>query len=752
MSATAPHVQPAAVPSPVHIYPLAITPSTLDVQPVSSPSVTTCHSTPVSDNQQVYTLTPSIPMDVQPVQDSSTPDVPPVPVSSLQTPAAVLPAQISDIRYEPDIRHEAPLDRARVVGSAHRATAWSQSADRVLVDWIRYGVPILFDRQPLIPQLRPNTFKSDAELQFARAEIETMVNLGALSRLGLLSDLNGTVAIWPLLCAPKAGPRRFRLVVNMSRLTPDVHSPAFKLDTLDTFLAMVRPGHLIWSHDLRDGYFHFLIRHVDRAWLGITLDGVVYCYNVLPFGLRSSPFVFTKAMRQPLSEIRALGVSAISYIDDFPACGKPADANRHMQAMLAVFDKYGLVEAADKRQQPSTAATILGVRVDTVHNRLSLPENKLSNTVSLARRVLALAQKPSHRVDASLLNSLLGKLAWLARVAPIVKVHARGLHVALATRMWSGRVRLDMVCRHSLRTIIEQAHHWNLRGSPIWSNGVAMFVTADASDTGWGASLFANGRAVHAINGTWSGEHLLWHINQQEMFAAYKAAVTFAPWLTGREVDFRVDSMVALSYLRRAGGRHPAMNQMAAAVHSCFYAYEVAATFQHIRGVVNVVSDALSRGLSATMFLSRTAADPDPDDWRLNPVVFKQLDERFGPHTVDRFARRATTQLPRFWSRFAEPGAEGINSLTADWSGENNWICCPFDMLHAVLGHVERCKAIATIVVPHWPNRPWWPLLLQLATDWIEIPVTAHSFLSDSGLPEPLRNPSWRILAVRVRA
>ena len=38
----------------------------------------------------------------------------------------------------------------------------------------------------------------------------------------------------------------------------------------------------------------------------------------------------------------------------------------------------------------------------------------------------------------------------------------------------------------------------------------------------------------------------------------------------------------------------------------------------------------------------------DYDDWSLNPMVFKELDRLWGPHTIDRFADWCNNQVLRF--------------------------------------------------------------------------------------------------------
>ena len=69
----------------------------------------------------------------------------------------------------------------------------------------------------------------------------------------------------------------------------------------------------------------------------------------------------------------------------------------------------------------------------------------------------------------------------------------------------------------------------------------------------------------------------------------------------------------------------------------------------------------------------RLSRSPDIHNWMLHPGIFSWLNRRFGPFTVDRFATNLNAQLPRFNTRYWEPGTEGINALAQDWSNENNF-------------------------------------------------------------------------------
>jgi hypothetical protein len=93
---------------------------------------------------------------------------------------------------------------------------------------------------------------------------------------------------------------------------------------------------------------------------------------------------------------------------------------------------------------------------------------------------------------------------------------------------------------------------------------------------------------------------------------------------------------------------------------------------RYLAGKKNISADALSRLES-------------PYDWKLHPVVFQQIENRFGPHTVDRFAAFHNRQLPRYNSRFCDPETEGVDAFSQNWSKENNFINAPFRLLPIIL-------------------------------------------------------------------
>ena len=100
-------------------------------------------------------------------------------------------------------------------------------------------------------------------------------------------------------------------------------------------------------------------------------------------------------------------------------------------------------------------------------------------------------------------------------------------------------------------------------------------------------------------------------------------------------------------------------------------------------------------------FLSKIV---DFDDYFLHDEVFFNLDNLWGPHSVDRFACSYNAKLPRFNSRFVQDGPRAVDAFTRDWSPENNWLVPPISLVSRALRHMGDCKAVGTLVVPLWKS------------------------------------------------
>ena len=94
-----------------------------------------------------------------------------------------------------------------------------------------------------------------------------------------------------------------------------------KYEDLRTVLQMFFPGMFVFSFDLKSAYHHIDICEEHRKFLSFkwtSSDGVTkfYEFKVLPFGMCSAPYVFTKVLRQLVKYWRGCGHLTLMYLND----------------------------------------------------------------------------------------------------------------------------------------------------------------------------------------------------------------------------------------------------------------------------------------------------------------------------------------------------------------------------------------------------------------------------------------------------
>ena len=200
-----------------------------------------------------------------------------------------------------------------------------------------------------------------------------------------------------------------------------------------------------------------------------------------------------------------------------------------------------------------------------------------------------------------------------------------------------------------------------------------------------------------------------------------------------------------VEHILKVGSPKPKLHSEAVAIYTLCRQNNIHLEPKWVPRECNQETDALSR-------------QADRDDRMLNPNHFAALDILWGPHTIDRFSTVRTRQVPRFCSRWLNPGTEGVDAFKLCWAGENNWIFPPPYLIPRVLKHMEYGMEKGTLVIPVWTSASWWPLLATdgrhpkaFVLDWVEISPSEDMFIpAISGTSIFSGMPSYRVLALRV--
>ena len=96
------------------------------------------------------------------------------------------------------------------------------------------------------------------------------------------------------------------------------------IDEAATQVAALGPGCMLVKMDIHQAYRNIPVAPEDKHLLGLQWNNQIYIDKVLPFGLRSTPMIFSAVADKLLWIMLKKGVSwGIHYINNFLTIGPP---------------------------------------------------------------------------------------------------------------------------------------------------------------------------------------------------------------------------------------------------------------------------------------------------------------------------------------------------------------------------------------------------------------------------------------------
>ena len=622
-----------------------------------------------------------------------------------------------------------------------QAREWKRiGAPKQVRQWIKHGV-----RLPLVGAVprraEPNHVPAEAAA-FMDEEVARLLVTGATEK----TTRAHAVCILPLGAVPKkpGSTAAWRAIYDGRFINAIMNVPHMKYEDLGVVQEMVESLDWMEYADLADGFHHLSICEEHRKYVCFEWRGVVYRWVALAFGLACSPYFFGKTVRPCVLYMRKLGLRVTAYVDDFlwlnqgkEACA--ADSVRFRSIMAALG--WSLNEKKSSTE-PAQIVEHLGLIIDTTREvpMFKVPYQKLKKIRQLARRVLNLGR--AGKLVLRELARFAGLCLSVARAVLPGRLLLRAIYrVVRETRAdcssskagWARRVQMSAEALDEAAWWNDALGAWN--GRSVRPRPHTATMTTDASESGFGATLEMNGTSLR-LAGMWTEGEARKPSNWRELATVGIALNHWSRRLAGQSVLIRSDNTTTIAYVNRFGGRYKDLQDLARKMLTSAWAARIELKAVHIPGVLNVISDELSR-------------QQDRSDWRLRKRAFLRLEKRFGPHSVDRFATRANRRLPRFNSRLPEPGAEAQDAMSQDWSQENNYCCPPFAMISRVLRLAETQRAEMTLVAPRWLHATWWPRLARICREML--PLSRADFKAGrSGKVEPWSNGAWEMAAFKI--
>ena len=438
------------------------------------------------------------------------------------------------------------------------------------------------------------------------------------SGLGIVPKKNGKLRVIHHLSAPEGSS------INDGIPREDFSLKYIHVDDAVRIIWRIGVGALLTKLDIRNAFRLIPVRPEDWSLLGIHWNAKFYFEKVLPFGLRSSPYIFDRVacsiewIVQTHFKIPHL----LHYLDDFLCISPPSLslAEKQRAVILDAFHYLQVPLALEKLEGPTTQLTFLGITLDTVHMEARLPEDKLSEI-----KVLLDQFSVARFTSAAKFDSFLGKLSFAASVIVPGRTFMRRLWDVC--KRYSNlprhyRVSLDDDCRKDILWWKVLAAGWNGKSFFLFEEETAaselgLFTDASGSH-GWGAYYAKEGRW---LQGSWDSNMQDLSIEYKELYAILAACSTWGHMWSRMRIAIHCDNQAVVSCLASGTSKSVPVMSLIRKLFLVCAQHNFLVVARHVPGKANTIADSLSRSNMQVFRRLAPLARADPDQMRPLPVL-----------------------------------------------------------------------------------------------------------------------------------
>lgn len=576
------------------------------------------------------------------------------------------------------------------------------------MSWIK-GYQIKFDcpvNQPCLPR----SVFSDFERKNIAEAVHSLMSIGAVSECESSPDQY----VSRVFTVPKPNGKT-RFILNLKGLNKFINTQHFKLEDIRTALKLISKDCYVATLDLKDAYFLIKVHPNSRKYLRFFFNDKLYEFNVVPFGLCTSPFIFTKLMKPVVKLLRACGYLSSVYLDDFFLTGYTyQECLQNIEITRKLLESLGFIINYEKSILiPSQSCKYLGYVVDTHKWQLSLPAEKRARIKDELVKI-----KKLKRCKIRQFAQLIGLLVSACPAIEYGLLYTKELERCKFLNLKDN----DNYDKYmSLPSNLLPDINWWLGAIDhsvhrIRDDNFILEIYSDASTTGWGAAC-----GEQTASGQWSHTEKLLHINQLELIAAFFALKIFAKDYSNCQILLRIDNTTAVSYINRMGGvQYPHLTRVTKDIWQWCESRKILVVASYIKSQDNSTADRESR---------RTHPDVE---WELSHSGFEKILKHLLTPEIDLFANRINKKCDIFVSWHRDPEAFAIDAFTLDWSNHLFYAFPPVAVILKCLRKIISDKAQGIMVIPRWPSQPWYPLFMRLlSSDLVEL-NSEDVFIPDS--------------------
>ncbi|KAM4690422.1 uncharacterized protein WCC33_017807 [Rhinophrynus dorsalis] len=529
------------------------------------------------------------------------------------------------------------------------------------MEMVREGYVLEFQTAPPNPRFKTSQVRNKGKILQMRQVLQSLLLNKVIEEVPVSQKFQGFYSILFSVLKPSG---KLRLILDLKDLNQSLRVQHFKMESVLSAIKLTQPQNFLSRIDLKDAFYHVLIRPSHRKYLRFHILKTHYQFRALPFGLATAPQIFTKLLAVAMAELRSqYQLKVVPYLDDIllispslhTAVQNTAICKRRLQEL------GWLINEEKSMLYPSKQLQFLGVIIDTALNKVTL---SLDRQDRILQQVTTFLSRRLQTVK--LFSKILGHLSSAQQIIPWARSHTRQMQYNFLQfyrkdpANWYRRIPILTATRKELAWWIRKK---NLtQGRPL-TEPPKQILTTDASCQGWGGVWNQK-----SVQGVWSDQEQKLHINSLELLAIWKSLLHFQKELASQAVLIRSDNVSAVQYLQNQGGtRSIQLNRLAVRILSWAEKHLLALTASHLSGHLNIQAD----------FLSRKKLHPG--EWSLNRKVFLSLIQTLGSPTVDLMATAQNRQCPKYLSRGNKESKNGQSECHSNSSklAKKDMVCRP---------------------------------------------------------------------------
>ena len=196
-------------------------------------------------------------------------------------------------------------------------------------------------------------------------------------------------------------------------------------------MCLFEKGDYMFSFDLKSGYHHVDIAKEHWKYLVFSWQSCFYVFTVLPFGLSSACYIFTKLLCPLVRYWRSQGLRIIVYLDDGLCAreGEPKALETSVLVCSTLSQAGFLVNAKKSVWKPTQRLQWLGFVIDLSKGHIEVPVERVAAVKGKLQSIYQLSLVPP-----KMLASVVGSIISMSlAIEPVSRFMARYMYALLET-------------------------------------------------------------------------------------------------------------------------------------------------------------------------------------------------------------------------------------------------------------------------------------------------------------------------------